>query len=81
MEESKTIHVPLSKGNGELHIPFEEKELVEKIIAVAKADNVEVICDEGFWSEDYSGFILSFVNVSKTQIKKYGNIMTYGKIC
>jgi hypothetical protein len=82
MEENNGIRMPFQKGNGEIRLPFDETnkesefKIAQKLMEAAKADGVEVICDEdvSWHGEPTPQFIISFVNVSKKQMKKYGDL-------
>jgi hypothetical protein len=72
------------KGNGEISIPFDEnneeqqRKLAQKIVDAAKADgikatcnNVKATCVKNGCIKESSELVLSFPNVTETQLKKY----------
>ena len=76
------------KWTGEISIPFDEnneeqqRKLAEKIIDIAKADGINATCDnvkatcvKNGCIKESSEFVLTFLGVTKTQLKKYGEML------
>jgi|GEM_PF-6741680 hypothetical protein len=74
--------MPFQKGNGEIRLQFDETDKQQKfdtaqiIMAVAKADGIETILDEGVsWLDNVTPeFIISFVDVPKDLMMKFGDL-------
>lgn len=70
------------KMEGEIRIPFDDNnkekqsKLAEKIIDAAKVDRINAVCEEDVsWIDNSPEFFLRFPNATKTQMKKYGEML------
>lgn len=82
MEGNNEFWEPFQKGNGEIHLSFNENdkqqkyEMAQIIIKAAKAEGIETILDEGITPINGLSpkFIISFVNVPKDLMMQFGDL-------